>query len=101
MLLISIRLISNHEFFIRLLLQLTLCAILYQIAVKNFSIVKAIKEAAGASGRTKFKHWFYDVSFGHATAISIFSVCLFFSVIVPMILPIGAFYFTIKVSPLP
>lgn len=48
-----------------------------------------------ASGKTKFKHWFYDMGYKYAIVLSLYCFSLFFSVLIPLMLPFAALIFCI------
>mmetsp|Transcript_35630 Transcript_35630/g.34659 ORF Transcript_35630/g.34659 Transcript_35630/m.34659 type:complete len:160 (+) Transcript_35630:1492-1971(+) len=48
-----------------------------------------------ANGKTKFKHWMYDLGFRYAVFISLFIFSLFFSVLFPIFLPVCSLIFTL------
>ena len=49
-----------------------------------------------ANGKTKFEHWMLDINFSQAISLAIFFICMVLSVGMPIILPFGAIFFTIK-----
>eukprot|EP00347_Sterkiella_histriomuscorum_P016017 403354814 len=88
------RCISNtHEFFMRFILQVLMIAILWQIFFKPRQIIKSFHEMLTAGQKYKFKHWFYDIGFRNAIAVSLFIFTLFFSITIPLILPIASLIF--------
>jgi hypothetical protein len=58
-------------------------------------IMKAFHQMLSANGKTKFKHWFYDLGYKYAIVICLYSFSLFFSVLIPLILPFATLIFAI------
>ena len=61
-----------------------------------------------SGGKTKFKvsyitnmmiiqHWFYDLGFRTAIAVTLFTFCLFFSIIIPHLMPLATLLFFLAV----
>ena len=48
-------------------------------------LVKGFEKIVRNNGKTKFEHWFYDLSFKSSIAVSIFTFGMFFSLIYPHI----------------
>jgi len=57
---------------------------------------QSTKETEGIAGKTKFKHWFFDIGYNNATVLTVFTLCMIFSVSAPIVLFVGTIYFIIR-----
>jgi len=69
--------------------------ILWQLFVKAEQIIKAFHQMIISGVRSKFKHWFFDFGFKNSVAVCLFSMSLFFSIIVPYFLLFSAVLFVL------
>lgn len=75
--------IDLQDFYTRLLIQLITLTIFDQLFL-NFEKLTAIhKSIAKNQGKTKFEHWFHDLSYKSSLAITFFTVGLCLSLVYP------------------
>lgn len=89
-------------------MQLTLGILFCHLILKPAVLDRMYHQATALGTKTKYKvsqfflspvqHWLYDISFKYSAAIALFTLVLFFSILIPLILPLGAFTFTLAVS---
>ena len=74
-----------NGFFTRYIIQVTILCFLNQMLTDFQKLIKGYEKVARDNGKTKFAHWFYDLSFKSSVVVSLFSFGLFFCLIYPQI----------------
>jgi len=83
----------TEEYFLRYILQCFVVIVWIQFSVKPETILKAFMSMLKVNGKNKFKHFLFEINLKNALAISVYSLCLTFSVAVPIITPFAALLF--------
>ena len=74
-----------QQFYTRLIIQLMMLCIFDQIFLKFEKITAIHRNIARHQGKTKFEHWFYDLSFKSSLAIAFFTFGLCLCLVYPHI----------------
>lgn len=69
---------------------------MHQILQSPDEMSRSSKETVGVAGKTKFRHWFFDIGYNNAIVLSVYTLCLLFSISAPIVLIIGTLYFTVR-----
>ena len=90
----------TEELLLRFLLQAIVVIIFFQWQSDPRKILKTFLSSFMITGRNKFKHYLYDLGLRNVLAVTMFTLGLACSVIVPLALPICAvaFYFTYAID---
>jgi hypothetical protein len=72
-------------FYTRFFIQMALLIFLNQMAMDFEKLVKGYEKIVRNNGKTKFDHWFYDLSFKSSVAVAISTFGLIFCLIYPHI----------------
>jgi hypothetical protein len=88
----------TEEFYLRLIFQNILLVAIYQWRSDPEQILKTFLEMIKVNGKSKFKHFLSDLGLRNTFAVSIFCTCLFFSIFVPLIMPIAFVLFWVSYS---
>ena len=74
----------SEEYFIRFIAQSIMIVIIFQLLSDSETILKAFLSMLKVPGKSKFKHFLYDLGLRNALAISLFTLCLVTSIIIPI-----------------
>jgi hypothetical protein len=88
------------EYYIRFILQAASALIALQQITDSDTIIKAFLSSYKVPGKTKFKHFLYDLGLRNCLAVTFFTLCLFASLMVPITAFGSLLLFTIGVSSL-
>ena len=69
--------------------------IYFQWRSDSRAILKAFLQGFMVTGRNKFKHYLYDLGLRNVLAVSMFTLGLGFSVLIPLAMPICAILFAL------
>ena len=83
----------SEELLLRFILQAIMILILFQWLSDPGTIVKTFLSSLYATGRTKFKHYLYDLGLRNVLAVTMFTLGLICSVIIPLAMPLCALFF--------
>ena len=83
----------SEEMLLRFMLQAILVVILFQWRSDPHTILKTFLSSFMVTGRNKFKHYLFDLGLRNVLAVSMFTLGLCCSVIIPMAMPICTIFF--------
>lgn len=85
----------TEELLLRFLLQAIVVVILFQWRSDAATIVKTFLSSLKLTGRTKFKHYLYDLGLRNVLAVTMFTLGLCCAVVVPLATPLCAVFFAL------
>lgn len=86
-------LLEISDFYTRLILQIFFLAKVSQIFQDSNKLKNSFESVVKNNGKTKFEHWYYDLSFKSSLAITFMTFGLFFSLVFPQISLIQMVFF--------
>ena len=90
-------LLQNMEgFYTRFIIQVSLLIFMNHLLTDYDKLVKGFEKIVRNNGKTKFEHWFYDLSFKSCMAVGLFTFGMLFSLIYPHIVVLVLLLFSMQ-----
>lgn len=86
--------LSLESFYLRYFSQVVLICLLNQVLMDFSQLVKSFEKIIRNNGKTEFENWFYDLSFKSSIAVCFFYFGIFFSTMLPVLIPFIIFLLT-------
>jgi hypothetical protein len=88
----------SDEFFIRYIMQAVFVLIVLQYMSDSETILNTFVSMLKVPGKSKFKHFLYDLGLRNALAVTFYSLCLYSSLMVPTTTFVAVLFFLVAVS---